>query len=68
MLRDVKQTINQCMLHSEAAQGAVPQFASLAEAPERELNPIVGERYWKRIQMYHREICKNLQRKRRVRV
>jgi hypothetical protein len=61
MLRDVKQTINVCCIQKQLK---VPQFASLAEALERELKPIVGERYWKRIQMYHREICKNLQKRR----
>jgi hypothetical protein len=57
LLRDVKQTINVCCIQKQLK---VPQFASLAEALERELKAIVGERYWRRIQMYHREICNNL--------
>jgi hypothetical protein len=61
LLRDVKQIINVCCIQKQLK---VPQFASLAEALERELKSIVGERYWKRIQMYHCEICKILQKRR----
>jgi hypothetical protein len=61
ILRDVKHTITGCCIQKQLK---FPQFASLAEALERELKSIVGERYWKRIQMYHREICKNLQKRR----
>jgi hypothetical protein len=61
MLRDVKHTITVCCIQKQLE---IPEFTSLAEALERELKSIVGERYWKRIQMYHCEICKNLQRKR----
>jgi hypothetical protein len=66
MLRAGCETNHQCLLHSEAAQSS-PLSLSCRSTGARFETHCVGERNWKRIQMYHREICKNLQ-KRRVRV
>jgi hypothetical protein len=58
MLRNVKQTSTVCCIQKQLN---VPEFVSLVGALEQELKRVVGELYWKRMQMYHREICKSLQ-------